>query len=326
MPVVPTPISTSAVDLITGTFATNALLAGGISLTSAQSTILPSVITSASREIIRYCGRQFSAITYDEILTPEGGRQDRGEPASVKLSYFPVVSIDRVSTGRATVLTITNTDTSTNQLASVAFEVSGDVEYNDLSYTGLILGRAASGSTTTTSLSFAGYPTINTLATAINGLGNGWKASVASNRSPSPGLFSTTELAMHYPHLPDPNSHMTISTPPRGPRAAAALARLSSPQVLRLLCVPGSLLIERSDGRPLSNSVGWSEPVSSCGSPDASPARSRAATPPRTNPRGSLWPRRSAIAAARPRWRMLPTRGSDVRPFPTADARPDNRS
>jgi hypothetical protein len=188
------PNSNAAIDLCTAAYASDALSAGGITLSTAQLTILPTLITAASREIIRYCGRQFALATYDEIVTPEGGRQDRGEPASVKLSYFPVQSVTRVQTGRSTVLTVNNTDQTTNQLASVAFAVSGDVEYNDLTYTGLNLSRTASGTVAASSLSFTTYPTVNALAAAINALGGGWKAAVASNSTPSPGLIASTEL------------------------------------------------------------------------------------------------------------------------------------
>lgn len=194
MPVVPIPINLSAADLITATYATQALAAGGVTLTSAQSAILPTLITAASREITRFCGRPFGLLPYDEIVTPEGVRQDRGEPASAKLSYFPVQAIARVATGRATVLTVSNIDTTTNQLASVAFAVSGDVEYNDLSYTGLNLSSTASGTVTTNSVLFTAYPTISALAAAINALGGGWKAVVASGSRPSPGLFEPAEL------------------------------------------------------------------------------------------------------------------------------------
>lgn len=194
MPVIPTPINVSAVDLISAAYATSALAAGGVTLSTAQSAILPTLITAASREIIRHCGRQFGPVTYDEIVTPEGGRQDRGEPASVQLSYFPVQAVARVMTGRATVLTVSNVDAATNQMASVAFTVSGDVEYNDLAYTGLSLSRTASGVITATSLAFDGYATVGALAAAINGLGSGWRASVASNSTPSPALFASADL------------------------------------------------------------------------------------------------------------------------------------
>jgi hypothetical protein len=191
MPAVPTPLATpDAIDLITSAYAASVLSAGGVTLTTAQATILSSLVTAASREIIRYCSRKFGLQSYTEILTPEGGRQDRGEPASAKLSAFPVQSVTSVLTNRSTVLTITNTDTSTNQFASVAFSATGDVEYLDLTYTGLTLSRTASGVTSTSVLLFADNVTLASLAAAINALGNGWSATVQSNY----GLFPSASL------------------------------------------------------------------------------------------------------------------------------------
>lgn len=184
------PPNPSPVDLITSAYAEQVLLAGGVTLTGAQGAILQTLITAASREIIRYCSRQFALTTYVDILTPEGTRQDRGEPASAKLSAFPVQSVASVLTNRSTVLTIKNVDTATNQFASVAFTMTGDVEYFDLSYTGVSLSRMASGVTTTTTLTFASYLTLASLATAINTLGNGWNAQV----QPNYGLYPSASL------------------------------------------------------------------------------------------------------------------------------------
>jgi hypothetical protein len=161
-----------------------------VTLNNAQAAILPTLITAASREIQRFCGRLFPLTTYSEILTPEGGRQDRGEPASAKLSAFPVQSVASVLTGRSGVLTIKNTDTTTNQFAQVSFSVTGDVEYFDLTYTGLTLSRTASGVTTTSTVTFAANVTLAALAAAINALGNGWSAAVQS----SYGLWPSASL------------------------------------------------------------------------------------------------------------------------------------
>src|SRR4051812_1791973 len=107
MPVTPTPLaSPDPIDLVTGPFAASVLSAGGVTLGTAQAAILGTLVTAASREIIRYCNRPFALQAFDEILAPEGGRQDRGEPASATLSYFPVVTISRCNTGRSTVLQI----------------------------------------------------------------------------------------------------------------------------------------------------------------------------------------------------------------------------
>lgn len=196
MPAVPTPIAApDAIDLIDATYATRVLLAGGVTLTPAQAAIQGPLITAASREIIRYCSRKFGIQTYTEIVTPEGTRQDRGEPASAKLSAFPVQSVTSVMTGRAPVLKVTNSDTATNQFASVAFNLTGDVEYLDLTYTGLNLNRTASGVSSTATLGFDSYITLDALAAAINTMGNGWSATVQAGygKHPSTSLIGVRE-------------------------------------------------------------------------------------------------------------------------------------
>lgn len=196
MPVVPVPISDpDPIDLATGSYVSQVLLAGGVTLNTAQAAILGKLITAASREIIRYCNRKFGLATYTEIVPPEGTRQDRGEPASAKLSAFPVQSVASVLTGRSGVLTVKNGDTSTNQFATVAFTISGDVEYHDLTYVGLSLSRTASGATTAVSLAFSSYVTLESLSAAINSLGNGWSATVQSSyeKFPSASLVGVRE-------------------------------------------------------------------------------------------------------------------------------------
>lgn len=184
----------SSADLITSTVAQQALAAGGVTLSAAQLVQLPLVITACSRAIVRFCNRPFLPTSYDEIVTPEGGRQDRGEPATAKLTYFPVQSFSRVYTGRSTGLTISNADPVGNQLATVGFTFTGDVEDFDLTYTGIVLTRVASGVTSTSPLLFASYPTVQALAGAISAAGSGWTATVASGTTPDPGLFPSADL------------------------------------------------------------------------------------------------------------------------------------
>src|SRR6476646_8495657 len=107
MPVVPAPIVSSPIDLATGAYVTSVLAAGGVTLSGEQSAILTSLITAASREIIRFCGnRPFAQQAFCETVVPEGNRQDRGEPATARLARFPVVSVTRCATGRTPALRI----------------------------------------------------------------------------------------------------------------------------------------------------------------------------------------------------------------------------
>src|SRR4051812_42357307 len=109
MPVNPTPLSApNGIDLITEVACGLLLEAGGMSLTSAQSEALPTLITAASREVQRFLGRLIPLAAYTEVVTPEGTRQDRGEPATAKLAMFPVQSVTRCATGRTTVLSVGN--------------------------------------------------------------------------------------------------------------------------------------------------------------------------------------------------------------------------
>jgi hypothetical protein len=193
--VILTPTSTANPDLTTPTYVINVLAAGGVTLTSSQRAILPSLVTAVTKEIERYCSRRFALSTYLEIVTPEGGRQDRGEPASAKLSAFPVQGVTSVLTGRSGVLTVTNTDSSLNQFAWVKFLNTGDVEWMDVAATGLILTRMASGVVTEKIVFYNDAVTLASLAAAIGALGHGWNASVQGSYGtwPSASLVGVRE-------------------------------------------------------------------------------------------------------------------------------------
>jgi hypothetical protein len=181
-------------DLITSSFATAALAAGGITPTAAQTSYLANAITAASRAVERYCQRIFAQANYDEVRQPQAGQWDRNEPDTVMLRYPPVSLVSRVSSGRTTALTIANTDSVTNQRATVSLVWTGDPEVQATA-TGLSLTRVASGAVATTSLAFSTYATIQSLANAINALGSGWVATVGANMGnwstlDSGGMFS----------------------------------------------------------------------------------------------------------------------------------------
>jgi hypothetical protein len=197
MPITLSPITPpSPIDLTTGAYVAAVLSAGGTTLTAAQDAVLGSLLTAASREIIRFCGgRLFGSQRMDEFVVPEGYRYDRGEPATAKLAGFPIVGQPVIRTGRTTALTVTNTDRGTNQYASVAIAYTGEEEFRVLTYTGLILSRTASGATTTNSLTFATYTTVGAMKTAINALGGGWSAALGSSGGPADiSLFPSSEL------------------------------------------------------------------------------------------------------------------------------------
>lgn len=178
--------SNPGVDLATFSYVVEALQAGGLTLTTPQLAIVPALITASSREVARFCGRPIAAGTYTEIVSPEGTRLDRGEPAVAKLSYFPVIDVIRCASGRTTALLVQNTDTTSNQEATLQFTTAGDVEYFDLVYTGIKLVRTASGGVNSDTVSWPvspPYMTIAQLAAAIGGLGGGWRATAQSSSS-----------------------------------------------------------------------------------------------------------------------------------------------
>jgi hypothetical protein len=168
-----------AQDLIDPATLAEALAAGGFALTAAQTAASAMFITDASKLICRTAGRYFALTAYDEVRQPLPGQPDKGEPDCVFLAYPPVQSVTRLAGGRTTALTVSNTDTATNQRATAAFAFTGDPEIT-VTRTGLTLTRVASGVATTGALAFAVYPTVAALAAAVVALGGGWSASVAS--------------------------------------------------------------------------------------------------------------------------------------------------
>lgn len=169
-------------SLTTTTFAIEALAAGGVTLTAAQSTHLQSALDGASKLIRRWCGdREFNRATFDE-------EYQVAVDGTVLLRQIPVNLVSRVSVATEEAIEITNSSSS-NQRASVRFATTGDVETGLVS-TGLVLSRTASGVTSESTLLFATYTTITALAAAINALGNGWSATVVTGL----GEWATAEL------------------------------------------------------------------------------------------------------------------------------------
>ena len=177
-------------DLIDQTTLGNMLLAGGITLTSAQSAVLPQITAAVSRAIRRWCSRQLTQATYDELYTvPLDGQ--------VLLREWPVDSVARCATGPATVLTITNTSTTVNQRAQVQLQCTGDVG-TGLVPTGLALQLVASGVVSTATVTFTANMTVQALATAVTALGNGWSATADS----AYGLWPVADLRAVQGYLP----------------------------------------------------------------------------------------------------------------------------
>lgn len=149
----------------------------GISV-STHDAKLQAILTAASRAVVRWCDREFASASLVEYYD---GR-DAWRRGFLPLKRFPVSSITRVAAYPDTVITVKNTATTTNQLATVA-----------VSSTAVTLVRVASGVSTTNTLTIANYATLTDLKTAIDALGNGWSATVAGD-SDDYGKWPTSYL------------------------------------------------------------------------------------------------------------------------------------
>jgi hypothetical protein len=168
------PVGAST-DLLTASFASNVIAAAnvvgaGIITPANLAAVQAGLVTAASRLIQRYCGgRMFVRATYVEEYIPAlDGR--------VALRQFPVQAVLKVEGTRDTALTISFSPAS-GQSAWVVFTYTGDVDAETQSVTGLQLSSVTNSVETDTTLLFATYSTLATLAAAINALA-GWTAAV----------------------------------------------------------------------------------------------------------------------------------------------------
>lgn len=168
-------------DLITSARAKYAL--GGtqgnanLTLHADEEDTLEALITAVTKAITRYTHRVFDSQTYDELY-------DAGED-HILLRRYPIISVAWVRYNLSSVLAVQNTNTSTNQRATVAVTSAG-----------ITLVRVASGVTTTdTSVTFAGNVTLAAVAAAINALGAGWSAEAESDYAlwPSADLYCSND-------------------------------------------------------------------------------------------------------------------------------------
>jgi len=135
------------------------------SLSATNPAYLASLVTAASDSIRRECGREFILAAFTEYHS--GGIYIR-EP--LRLRQYPVAEITWVAASPRAALLIQNVDSVTNQRAT--FETTS---------VALRLVRVASAVLSTTDLLNATYPTVAQLATAVNGLANGWSATVRND-------------------------------------------------------------------------------------------------------------------------------------------------
>lgn len=183
------------------------------SYTGTDDTALGDILTSCCAFLDNYCGVAnggFAVQTYDELYNGTGDQ-------ILFLRNRPVQTITKVACTELPALLVHNTSTDTGCRATVAVSGSPGNAFNlnsQYTSTGITLTYVASGVTTTNTLTWASYPTVAQLATAVNGLGNNWTATVqggfgtwsTSDLRATQGAFgariTTTYLWIHWMDLP----------------------------------------------------------------------------------------------------------------------------
>ncbi|MFN4259771.1 MAG: head-tail connector protein [Gemmataceae bacterium] len=130
--------------------------------TAAEDATLTALISACSRAIENYCRRRFASQSLDELYQTVASDK-------LILNEYPILSVSRVATSPTPVLRIIN-QSSVNQRATVAVTANG-----------LTLIRVTAGeSFTDTSITWNSHATLNGVQNAVNALGGGWHAVVAS--------------------------------------------------------------------------------------------------------------------------------------------------
>lgn len=163
-------------DLITSAFAQQLpQLAALYNSGASGQALLATLISASSIQIQKYCRRWFNSATYTEYLSGAGIPYDE-----CVLPEFPVSAIIRVATNPVQALLVSNTNTTTNQRATV-----------ETTSTGINLRRWASAvETDNLNLLYADYPTLTTMAGAIAACGGGWTAQPLGGYS----LYASADL------------------------------------------------------------------------------------------------------------------------------------
>lgn len=164
--------------------------------------VLQTLITSISDAIEKYCNRRFISLAYDELYNGEGDRR-------LLLRQYPIQSIQSVRYRPVTVLKVINNNVSQNQQVRVW-----------VTNTGLQCWRMTSGvATTETLLTWAAYPTLQSLADAVTALGNGWSGQPVGDSGQSGGQGDYGLWPM-----PTFTSRIATATPWRAPAFSKARA------------------------------------------------------------------------------------------------------
>lgn len=182
MPITGSPLAPST-DLVAQADLLAALAAANAgALTAAEQALLPSLASWASDLIRKECHRRFNRATYSERYTvPING--------TLMLREFPVNRILRLAVNPTVVLSVSNTDATTNQRASVELATTGSQDAG-FTVTGLRLVRVASAVEHDDSVAITAGQTLQALADLVNAVGSGWSATCPDGR----GLWPSTDL------------------------------------------------------------------------------------------------------------------------------------
>jgi hypothetical protein len=147
------------------------------SATTGDERTIDALIGACSDAIQKYCRREFAVRSYDELYDGNGDRR-------LMLRQYPLISVESVRYRPVTVLKVINSDQATNQQARVT-----------VTQTGLTLLRVASGvRVVDTSITWATYPTLHAVATAVVALGNGWSAQAIGGAAGDYGSWPSADL------------------------------------------------------------------------------------------------------------------------------------
>jgi hypothetical protein len=140
--------------------------------------VVNTLITACSDAIEKYCKRRFLSTSFDELYNGNGDRR-------LLLRQYPLQHVKSVRYRPVTVLKAQNTGTSQQVQQARCWVTS----------TGLQCWRMASGvATTETLLTWASYPTLQSLATAVTGLGNNWSGQVVGDTAGDYGAWPSADL------------------------------------------------------------------------------------------------------------------------------------
>jgi hypothetical protein len=149
-----------------------------VNLPSSQTTdenTIDQMIGAVSDAIRKYCRRDFSVGSYDELYNGTGDRR-------LLLREYPLQSVESVRYRPVTVLKVINTNP-----ANVHARVS-------VTSIGLTLVRVNGGvRSTDTSVTWANNPTLSAVAAAVTALGNGWSAQAVGD-STNYGAWPAADL------------------------------------------------------------------------------------------------------------------------------------